>query len=204
MEQTCSSRRMRRVYPGTSQIPSEELWLFRVSLQTPKLYIIQIIFLRLFLIQTEGVLRGPNLEDPAQGKRRWAKDYRQGMVRRETPMVPLTHQRQEAQALLAWPCGNLLRRLYFLYRIPSASLLVSGTSPLPDDPAALHTHLHFSNDICLLAYLSFQLFEGKDSVFFISCIPRSWHRLCTQKIFVLRLTLEPEMFKSLEADSITT
>lgn len=119
------------------------------------------------------------------------------MVGWETPMAPLTHQRREAQTLLTCPSGKLLLRHYWLCRIPSASFLVSGTSPFPFDLAALYTYLHFSNyNICLLVYLSSQLYKGKDSIFFISCIPRSWHILCTKKKFVLRLTLEPEMFKS--------
>lgn len=84
------------------------------------------------------------------------------MVGWETPKAPLTHQRREAQTLLPRPSGKLLLRRHLLCRIPSASFLVSGTSPSPYDLAALYIYLHFSNyNICLLVYLSSQLSRVK-------------------------------------------
>ena len=143
---------------------------------------------------------------PAQEKRWRAKDLHPSTLRGARALF-LWH----ALCVLAKPRSRppqVLAPPQLLCQMPSASFQLLGPRPFRDHlalsfsvPAAFFTYRHLSNHcICRLAALSSHFFQGRDSISFISRIPRSWHtwrnkkNLSSGSYWSLKCIKRPEMY----------
>lgn len=161
----------------------EGLWLFIVNLKTPKLSIIQIVSLEVIFKSDWRSPRGPWPRRSSPGKETMSYRWWDGK-----PLGSFGSSMPRGSDSLHVLLANSYLTLLAVSN-PIGLLPCLGHISLPVYLAAVYAYLHFSNyNICLPDYLSSRLFEGKDSISFISCIPCSWPILCTKKDFVLRLT----------------
>lgn len=183
------------------QDSQKELWFFTVNLHTPK----------------------PCYSDPFSwwyfwfrlNSPPWHQPRRKGDELRICTQVRL-----EGQELCSsdTPCASWQNpvpgrpkswlHLQLLCQMPSASFQLLGSRPFRDHlalsfsvPAAFFTYRHLSNHcICRLAALSSHFFQGRDSISFISRIPRSWHtwhnkkNLSSGSYWSLKCIKRPEMY----------